>query len=109
MAATIYEIDKYRMYHYNVDFISRNKIVCIIVCYKGNTMKGKLRFYEEGAVVPPSYKSDAGNLFLMFREKHLSDMLETLRQEKPLYIWYSDQYNLGRLQTFMEPVGEEES
>ncbi len=112
MSVTVYEIDTYSIYHFNADRISRNNIICTINCFKRSAFKGTLLFYKEGAPIPPSYKykSDTQELlFLSFQENQLADMLETLRQEKPLYIYYSDKYNDGTLQTSLEPVGEEES
>ena len=109
MASTNYEIDTYRLYHLNADYISENEWICMITCFKGNAPKGNLKFFKEGATIPPSSKTRGGILFLRFQGNQLTDIIETLRQEKPLYIWYADSDHVGGLSTSNEPVGEEES
>ena len=109
MAHTNYEIDNYLMFHENADFISRYDIICRILCQKGTELKGILYFYKEGVTIPPSSKSSSEKLYLRFPANQMSDIIETLRQEKPLYIRYEDTYNYGALQTSKEPIGEEES
>ena len=106
MATTQHEIYSYLVYHMTDNFGQST----IIRCYDSGSAKGSLYFYKEGITIPDSSKSSSGHLNLRFHEKHLTDVLETLRQEKPLYIWLNDDFApIGGLKTSSEPIGEEES
>lgn len=105
MATTQHEIDAYRLYQMTDNFGQST----IIHCLDSGGHKGSLYFYKEGTTIPSSFKSSSGNLYLQFRESQLASMLDTLRQEKPLYIWLNDEPLYGGLKTSNEPVGEEES
>ena len=105
MATTQHEIATYLLYHMTNNFGQST----IINCYDNDGFKGSLYFYKEGDTIPSSSKSSSGNIYLRFRESQLTDMLETLRQEKPLYIWLNDEGLFGGLKTSSELVGEEES
>jgi hypothetical protein len=43
------------------------------------------------------------------QEKQAAEVLETLRNETPLYLWFNDTNHVGTIGTHFEPVGEEES
>ena len=105
MATTQHEIDSYFLFHMTENFGQTT----IINCYGGGSLKGSLYFYKEGTAIPASSKSSSGVLSLRFRENQSTDMLATLRQEQPLYIWFDDSYHCGGLKTSIEPVGEEEA
>ena len=109
MAIINKEIDTYRLYHYNVDSTSGNNVICSIYCFKGGQFMGGLTFYKEGVTIPPSVKTTQGEPYLRFPENQLANIIETLRQEKPLYLWFNDISKYGGLKTSSEPVGEEES
>ncbi|MFM2483309.1 hypothetical protein [Celerinatantimonas sp. YJH-8] len=106
MAITSYEIDNYRVYHYNQD--NGYQQTAVINCYYDNAFKGSLYFYQEGASIPASSKTSAGYLYLRFSGSQLGSILDTLRQEKPLYIGFNDTNLWGGLSTSNEPIGEEE-
>ena len=107
MATTQREIDKYVVQHLNEDNTYGQSAV--INCYKSRSFKGSLYFYKEGTSIPASSKTSSGYLYLRFRHSELENLLDTLRQEKPLYIWFRDEDNWGGLKTSREPVGEEEA
>jgi len=107
MAITNYEINTYRVYQYNED--NTYGQTAVINCYMGNTYKGSLYFYKNSASIPASTKTGSGYLYLRFREGRFSEMVTTLREEKPLYIGFNDHNLWGWLSTSSEPIGEEES
>jgi hypothetical protein len=106
MAMTMYEIDSYRVFHM-VDSFGQS---AIIHCYKDGVVKGGLFFYKDGMTIPQSSRTSSG-LTLNFQEKHLAEVLGTLRLEKPLFVWLNDSSSrpYGGLSTSDEPVGEEET
>ena len=99
-----YEIDNYKIFHMENNFGQST----IVHCLFGNDMKGAMYFYKEGVNIPKSYKADNGFIGLNYPEKHAPAILETLRREKPLYIWFNEAFEFGGLKTTSEPVGEEE-
>lgn len=107
MTITNYGIDSYRIYHHNVE--NSYGQTAVINCYKSGAYKGSLYFYKDGVSIPTSQKTSSGYLYLRFNEGRLRDMIETLRQEKPLYIGFNDVNLWGWLSTSNEPIGEEES
>jgi len=108
MASTSYEIDSYEIYHYT----ENSPYSAAINCKGSGSVKGTLYFYKEGATIPDNSKTDSGKLYIRFRDNQLNNILSTLRQEKPLYIWLDTTFLIGGLKTSsasFEPVGEEES
>ena len=107
MAMTMFEIDSYRVFHMTDSFGQS----AIIHCYQDGVVKGGLFFYKDGMTIPQSSRSSSGELNLMFQEKHLVEVLGTLRLEKPLFVWLNDSSTrpYGGLSTSGEPVGEEET
>ena len=104
MATIQHEIDAYFVYHMTANFEQST----IIHCYGGGVHRGALYFYKEGTSIPLS-SSSSGVLSLRFHENQSTDMLATLRQEKPLYIFFFDSFQFGGLKTTTEPIGEQES
>jgi len=100
-------IDTYLVYHLNTDNTYDQSGV--INCYLGNSYKGSLYFYRDGASIPASSRSGSGYLYLRFNANQMMEILETLRQETPLTIWFNDVNLWGGLTTSKEPIGEEES
>lgn len=107
MAITNHEIDSYKIYHYNAE--NSYGQIAVINCYKNGSFKGSLYFYKDGETVPASKITSSGYLYLRFNEGSLQSMIETLRQEKPLYIGFNDSNSWGWLSTSTEPIGEEEA
>ena len=101
-------IDRYRMEHHNEDDIAREGgLVARIYCFSpGSGHKATLFFYEEGTELAPSGITPRGLMVLRFYEHRLSDILNTLRYEKPVYVWMNG--SMGRIMTHTEPIGEEE-
>ncbi len=67
-----------------------------------------LMFYRPDPDVPASYVWE-GIPFVMFRTDQFSNVVSTLRYERPLRFFYIPQSNQGFLATdTLEPVGEQE-
>ena len=107
MAITNYEINTYRLYHFNVE--NSYGQTAVINCYHNNAFKGTLYFYKDGTTIPASQKTSSGYLYLRFHEARFSEMVDSLRLEKPLYMGFNDGNLWGWLASSNEPVGEEET
>lgn len=105
MAYYQYEIDSYQLYHMT-DNAERSTVIS---CLKNGETKGVLSFYKEGIKVPNNTKGvNFDTIYLNFKEDRAANMLETLREEKPLYVWLDTNTQLGGLKTSSEPIGEGE-
>lgn len=71
-----------------------------------------LRFYPEGVVLPPNRKSThvSGKplYYVSYRYNQLSNVIDLLRNEKPIKFFFRDDTMAAYLTTGREPVGEEE-
>ncbi len=106
MAITNYSIDTYTVYHYTND--NTYDQTAVVNCYQGATHRASLYFYQDGAVIPASSKIASGALYLRFPGNQFSDVMATLREEKPLSVGFNDSNLWGWLTSSTEPVGEEE-
>ena len=70
-----------------------------------------LYFYKEGVQLRENRSSIHGgrqHVYLYFHYNHYPNMIDLLRNEKPINVFYRDDFKLGYLTTSMEPVGENE-
>jgi len=70
-----------------------------------------LYFYKEGVQLPENRSPIHGgrqHVYLYFPYNHYPNMIDLLRNEKPINVFYRDDFKLGYLTTSMEPVGENE-
>ncbi len=103
MAFTKHLIDNYRLFHCTASY----DLTAVIHCYRGNSYKGTLYFYREGKEITANRKLPSEALLLHFPSHQCAEIIETLRREKPLFLWLDDQL-MGGLSTSEEPIGEEE-
>jgi len=77
-----------------------------------NDMSGKYLGYvgiiRAGAALPPNVQHSNGILNIYFHESQLVAMLDTLRNEKPLFVRFHTTLKWGSIGTGNEPVGEAE-
>lgn len=106
-----YEIDGYQIRVYssrstsNVDTSRSDTLVFV---YDGNVYRGALRFYPDGTDLPAgSHDAERGRVKIHLNLSQFAGVMDTLRLEKPLYVYGSDEYQF--LHTGKEPVGEEEA
>lgn len=81
-----------------------------VIYVKGSFGLGFLYFVPEGGSLGTNKKRTGQNVFdiyfWMYSWPHLVD---TLRNEKPVYFFYNDSNNTCVIKTSDEPIGEEES
>ncbi len=92
-----------------VDKVSQATAIAVIYTYRGETLVGALLFYPENKLLPNA-KLDTNKdiIFLSYSISQLNAVLDILRNEKPLWIYYRTGTNAG-ISSGKEPIGEEES
>lgn len=79
-----------------------------IYLYEGNTYRGYAYFYPDGtALLAPVHDSANGRVMLRFNLSQFHAVMEMLRTEEPIYLYYYSPTNAA-LRSGKEPVGEEE-
>lgn len=79
-----------------------------IYLYEGNTYRGYAYFFPDGTpLAPPVLDSASGRIFLHFSMSQFHAVMDMVRNEKPLYLYYYAPTNAA-LRSGQEPVGEEE-
>ncbi len=80
----------------------------LVFCSDNVNLRGWLTFYNDSTPIPePSIDSNL-RITLAFPMSHFGAIMELLRTEKPLYIYYHSPTFAG-ISSSSEPVGEEES
>lgn len=119
MATTKAMVDEYRVYYSTPKKAKRLKYSATIELFYSNSIVGTLRFYADGTTVPSDalyIRSRGYIIYLNFHESQYQNILDILRNEKPVYVSivakYGSpgdyEYGEGDIRTGDEPVGEEE-
>lgn len=91
---------------YSVIYSSRNGMRRIAL-KRGATYVASLFFYPDTVALPADALSN-GQITMNYRLSDFANVLDLLRNEKPLYVWYYGANNDNGLWTGDEPVGEAE-
>ena len=96
--------------------------VLLISGYAGGNHIGFVYFYEpagayigyvgvirDGAPLPANIQWPNGILNIYFHEADLVALLDTVRNEKPVFVKYNTDLKWGSVGTDREPVGEQEA
>jgi hypothetical protein len=114
MAATWKSIDKYLVRHYGRQSgEGENDTLANIICYKNYDIVGYINFYLERHVPESKLETFATGspkqfIMLRFAIDRIDEILDTLRQEKPIHIAVDSSQKVGWVGTGAEPIGEEE-
>jgi hypothetical protein len=88
--------------------LSPGTAVAGIYLYEGNAYRGYVYFFPDGTpLAPPVHDAAKGQIFLHFNLCQFHAVMEMLRTEEPIYLYYFGPTNAA-LRTGREPVGEEE-
>ncbi len=104
------EIKKYWV-HLQAGPTNKNPIQAraIIRCYDGNNFVLEANFYPGKKGIPENRYSTKYNLvYLRYPMSMFSQVLDTLRNEKPIYFRFNEPSKVGFIRTGKEPVGEGE-
>ena len=84
--------------------------VGFVYFYEPNTEKyiGYAGIIQNGQALPPNQQGSNGVLNIYFHESSLVPMLDTLRNEKPVYVKYNTDLKWGSVGAAAEPVGEQQ-
>jgi hypothetical protein len=95
--------DSYKIWYYS-DFTYD----ALIYCYNGSSYAGRLAFIADDKPLPEN-KMWSNQPSLYYHTSKFEDIIDILRNEGPLYLYFNDNNNVGILATSQkEPVGEEE-
>ncbi|MDJ0951468.1 MAG: hypothetical protein QNJ94_21355 [Alphaproteobacteria bacterium] len=73
-----------------------------------NQYVGYVGIIKDGAPLPDNVQHPNGILNIYFHEAELVALLDTLRNERPVYVRYHTNLKWGSVGTDREPVGEDE-
>jgi len=104
---------KYEITHYQViQYAGGRKypISAVINLYgKADAHVGKFKFYRKRDQLPDKdSKASSGFVTCHLGSEQFIEIVDILRNEKPVYLLYSDEHSLGTIATDAESVGEEE-
>ncbi len=104
MGGVTKEIDQYLINYISYD--DGKKIIPYILCCKDQKDVGKISFGELGGANKNKVVDEY--LEVHYPMNSFKDIVDILRNEKPLYLTVLPDRNLGALTTTDEPIGEEE-
>lgn len=105
--------DSYRIFYYH-DKLFDSPTIATVLCFNGSRWVGWISFYPNDELLPrPNISGDRVDLF--YHISQFSDIIDMLRQEKPLYISAIEPDRIGETSysgfigtAEKEPTGEEE-
>ena len=102
MATISASFDGYQIWYY-----SGFSMEALIHVYKGAEFVGEILFYKDGSVIPPNASTPEPSIH--YPLSRFNDVINILREEKPLYLFLNVNKMIGSLATAeIEPAGEEE-
>lgn len=108
MKDIVSEINHYWV-HFQAGQIENNLIYpsVVIKCYHDDDFVLQLNFYPDNKKLPENYYDVKSKLvYLRFRMSMYSNIIDILRNEKPIYFSFSNKSKVGYVRTGKEPIGE---
>ena len=103
------EISKYELLLISNYNVNPNQIAFVYFRDPGDAYLGYAGIIKTGAPLPPNVQFANGILNIYFHEILLSPMLDTLRNEKPVFVKFNTDLKWGSVGTGKEPTGEQET
>jgi hypothetical protein len=101
MSAIFHRIDFYKIWYFG-----KNDHRIQIQVYQGNDYVGSLSFTDAGEI-PDNEVLEGKFVRLTFHKEDYLNIIDLLRNEKPLFIWINEDNLIGGIATDeLEPVGE---
>ena len=92
-----------------VDRVSAGTPIAVIHAFRGDTSVGELQFFPDNKLLPPArLDTNKDVIFLNYSIARFQAVLDILKDEKPLWLYYRNPTNAG-FSSGREPIGEEES
>lgn len=104
------EIDQYWI-HFQAGGDKSKKVypIALVKCYFGDDFLLQMTFYPDGKSIPPNHYDKRNKLvYLRYPMSMYANVIDILRNEKPIFFRYNIALNQGFLRTGKEPVGEGE-
>ena len=98
--------------HYWVHFQSggkdKNKVYprALVKCYHDDDFVVQVNFYPDGKVPENHYDKRNKLVYLRYPISMYYNIIDLLRNEKPIYFSYNPDLKLGYVRTGKEPIGE---
>lgn len=103
MATIRVDFDGYKIWYY-----SGFSYEALIYVYKGTAYVGRIVFFKDGGTLPPNASYPEPSIH--YPLSRFNDVVNILREEKPLYLFLNLDNKVGHLATAdVEPAGEEEA
>jgi hypothetical protein len=103
MATLQADFDGYKIWYY-----SGHPYEVLIYVYKGTKYVGRIVFFKDGSAIPPNASYPEPSIH--YPLSRFNDVINILREEKPLYLFLNLDNKIGTLATTdIEPAGEEEA
>jgi len=111
MKLIVSEINHYWV-HFQAGRTKNNLIYprAIIKCYHDDDYVVQASFYPDSKSLPENYHDVNSKLvYLRYPMSMYANVIDILRNEKPVYFSFSEKTNLGYIRTGKEPIGEGEN
>lgn len=96
------------VHKYSLSYVSTTRsVTAAINCFDENKQVGTILFVRKGQTIPENSERD-GRISLFFEESHFANVVDILRNEKPVYLSLHPTLKIGGVGTDKEPVGEME-
>ena len=108
MKSIVSEINQYWV-HFQAGHSKENLIYprAIVKCYHDDDFILQINFYPDSKTLPENYYDVKFKLvYLRYRLSMYPNIIDLLRNEKPIYFSYSQKSKVGYVRTGKEPVGE---
>lgn len=108
MAVIQHQIKKYSVVCYSK--VGDERVQRILLYGADGNIKAWLYFYRGGAALPaPSGSNAPRDIKLHYRSSRLGTIVDLLRNEDPIYVYYDTDRTVGAVYTGAEEIGEEET
>lgn len=103
------EIKTYAVRYHGGMFGAGNGLRAQVHLFDGNNkMIGWVDFYDDLFPLPGDQVNDNGQIVISLRQGHISGIVDMLRNEGPVYIYWQEKIKNAYIGTSQEPVGEGE-
>jgi len=103
-----HEIETYKVFLMSQDQSKyAGRYATILLKLKGTKEKAFLYFYDANKL-PSENKKSENNFKTYWKMSQYDNVLDILRNEKPLFFYFDEGSKVANVQTTDEPVGEEE-
>ena len=102
------QVKEYKVIHYSWSS-TRYFSVWIYLYDQDGKKKGEVRFHKEQHNPADIYDSDHDKIIIHFPLHRYPEIIDFLRNEKPLTLAFNPNTNEGRIYSGKEPIGEEET